>query len=66
MMQEKYDELLREPDPSFDLLPSDKQTAQLRLENKTVREELKRLNRLLSELLEFRRNCRCRSMIYPF
>jgi len=57
LLKTMYEKLLNGADPEFAALSDEKKVAHLRAENTTVREELKRLNKFLSELLEFRKTC---------
>ncbi len=56
LLQETHAKLLEDSDTKIvHILYDEKKMAFLRNENKAVREELKRLNKLLTELVEFRR-----------
>ncbi len=55
LQEDKYERLLAEYDARFDALPFEKQIVHLRTEDRVVREELKRLNQLISQFVECRR-----------
>lgn len=50
--KEKYDKLFGEYDAQFDMLSAERKNAKLKSENVLVREELKRLNKLINQLVE--------------
>ncbi len=55
MQQEKYGRLLADYGSEFDCMRFEKKWGHLRTENKQIRDELKQLNQLISQLVESRR-----------
>lgn len=56
-LEGKYEKLLANYDEKFDALSLEKKASQLRIDNKEFRNELKRLNNLITEIVESKKNC---------